>query len=93
MQIKEKKIIELRDIIDEFFPEKFDAPNHVFCIKEQSFEYYNGFYFRLFKYCEDGYSFGEVALTEADRMRTATIKCESDCTFAVMDRKPYQRCF
>ena len=38
-----------------------------------------------------GYSFGELALLD-NKPRAATIKCLTDCSFAVIGRADYQRC-
>lgn len=37
-----------------------------------------------------GYAFGELALLER-KPRAATITCESDCDFAVLDKGPFQQ--
>ena len=51
-----------------------------------NYEYRNGFYFKFFDYKKKGYSFGEVALKEADSLRTATVKCEETSFFATLER-------
>ena len=66
-------------------------PNHTFSIQDQTFEFYNGFYFRLFDTKERGYAFGEIAIMSADSLRKATIKCEQDCVFAEMSRRNYEK--
>lgn len=37
-----------------------------------------------------GYAFGELALLER-KPRAATIVCEDDCDFAVLDKAPFQQ--
>lgn len=38
----------------------------------------------------EGYAFGELALLER-KPRAATIICEEDCDFAVLDKAPFQQ--
>ena len=71
--------------------EQAAIPEHAFTFGGQKFEYRNGFYFKFFDEKGKGYSFGEVALKEADSLRTATIKVEEDSFFATLDRKTYVR--
>lgn len=41
-------------------------PEHTFSFLDNDYEYRRGFYFKFFDHKSKGYSFGEVALTEAD---------------------------
>ena len=37
-----------------------------------------------------GYAFGDLALLER-KLRAATVVCEEDCDFAVLDKTPFQQ--
>lgn len=66
-------------------------PDHQFVINNEHYEFRNGFYFKRFGFKQQGTSFGELALTSDDCIRNATIKCEEDCVFAILDRKQFER--
>ena len=63
---------------------------HMFEIGGESYEFFNGQYFKKVMTLKAGASFGEVALQKKCR-RTATIKSETATEFAVLTKEVYER--
>lgn len=66
-------------------------PNHIFSLGDKNFEYYNGMYYFQVSELPAGKTFGELALLNSDNKRNATVKCVTTVTYAVLDRRNFDR--
>ena len=63
----------------------------MFVLDDKTYEFVNGVYFMKVKDYYNGDSFGEMALLKADCLRNASIKCETDCLFASLNRSNFNK--
>ena len=72
-----------------FLDEK--VPVHSFTIEDIEYEWYEGSYYKKVIEKHTGDSFGELALKVEKGVgtRAATIKCEGDCHFAILNKEEY----
>lgn len=66
-------------------------PNHNFSIDDKNFDFYNGMYYFQISVLNEGQTFGELALLNADNRRNATVTCVTKCVFGVLDKRNFDR--
>lgn len=78
-----------RQILHFIFADDSSVPEHRFKLNGDQFYFTKGFYFVKVLQYKDGDAFGELALMGPDDRRSATIICDSQCTFATLSREDF----
>jgi len=68
-------------------------PSHDITFKDQMFEFWQGTYYQKVATLNAGNSFGELALIEKNKRRTATVITETDVAFVTLDSEQYLKSY